>query len=93
MVRIAPRGVDNYDPNATEGYIIGTSDASFGRLILLRISNPGGTPSISGNIPITVDATALPLDVPAIGSTFPMDGLDDRLFAAHIRNQQIVDGA
>ncbi len=85
----APRGVDNYDPNATEGYIIGTSDASFGRLILLRISNPGGTPSISGNIPITVDATALPLDVPAVGSTFPMDGLDDRLFAAHIRNHQL----
>jgi hypothetical protein len=30
----SPRGVDNYDPAATEGYIIGTSDAVYGRLIL-----------------------------------------------------------
>jgi hypothetical protein len=54
-----------------------------------RISNPGGTPGISANILITVNATALPIDVPAVGSTLPMDSLDDRLFAAHIRNQQL----
>src|SRR5438874_6014447 len=59
----APRGVDNYDPNATEGYIIGVSDSAFGKLILRRISNPGSTPAISANILITVNATSLPLNV------------------------------
>src|ERR1044072_667801 len=57
----SPRGVDNYDPNATEGYIIGQSDSAFGRLIVRRISNPGGTPSISANISITVDSTSFPV--------------------------------
>jgi hypothetical protein len=85
----SPRGVDNYDPAATEGYIIGPSDSTFGRLIMRRISNPGGTPSISGNIPITVDATALPVNVNAIGTAGQLDALDDRLFAAHIRNGRL----
>jgi len=40
-------GVDNFDPAATEGYIIGVSNANFGSLILRRVSNPGGTPAIS----------------------------------------------
>ena len=47
----SPRGVDNYDPAANEGYIIGPSDSTFGRLIMRRISDPGGTPSISANTP------------------------------------------
>jgi len=88
----SPRGVDNYDPNATEGYFIGVSDSAFGELVLRRISNPGGAPSISANILITVDATQLPNDVPSLCGGFNcpnatnLDALDDRLFAAHIRN-------
>src|SRR5690349_13749154 len=82
----SPRGVDNYDPNATEGYIIGVSDSNFGELVLRRIANPGGTPTISGNILIPVNATQLPNNVPAPGSSPGLDALDDRLFAAHIRN-------
>jgi len=39
-----PQGVDNDDPDATEGYFIGADNASFGRLVLRRISNPGGAP-------------------------------------------------
>jgi Chitobiase/beta-hexosaminidase C-terminal domain len=85
----SPRGVDNYDPNSTEGYIIGPSDVSFGRLIMRRIINPGGTPSISANIPITVNVTALPLTVNASGTSGGLDALDDRLFAAHIRNGRL----
>src|SRR5438132_11331172 len=85
----SPRGVDNYDPAATEGYIIGPSDSAFGRLILRRISNPGGTPSISSNIAITVDATAWPIAVSASGTSGQLDALDDRLFAAHIRNGRL----
>jgi hypothetical protein len=85
-----PHGVDNYDPAATEGYFIGTDNASFGTLILRRVSNPGGTPSISGNIAITVPETDLPIPVPHKGNNDPfsgkLDSLDDRLMAAHLRN-------
>ena len=89
----SPRGVDNYDPVATEGYIIGPSDAAFGRLILRRVSDPGGTPTISANIPITVNATSFPIKVDHLGNTGSINGrldaLDDRLFAAHIRNGRL----
>ena len=57
-----PQGVDNYDPSATEGYIIGAARsktfAYFDQLILRRISNPGGTPSISGNIAVMLPTPA-----------------------------------
>ena len=86
----SPQGVDNYDPAATEGYFIGSSNSQFGELVVRRISTPGGTPSISSNILITVPATATPITVPHLGNTGGvkgnLDALDDRLFAAHIRN-------
>ncbi|MDT5261740.1 MAG: hypothetical protein QOC61_744 [Acidobacteriota bacterium] len=85
-----PRGVDNFDPAATEGYFIGPSDAAFGRLIMRRVSDPGGTPAISANISITVSATSFPITVDHLGDTGGtngnLDALDDRLFQAHIRN-------
>jgi hypothetical protein len=84
------QGVDNYDPAATEGYFIGVDGALFGRLMLRRVSDPGGNPTISGNIPITVPMTAAPLSVPHKGNNDTVDGLldpiDDRLMAAHLRN-------
>ena len=89
----SPRGVDNFDPAANEGYIIGPSDAVFGRLILRRVSNPGGTPAISGNISITVNSTAFPIRVDHLGNTGGssgrLDALDDRLFAGQIRNGRL----
>ena len=42
----APRGVDNVDPAAAEGYFIGVDNATFSTLMLRRVSNPGSaTPS------------------------------------------------
>jgi uncharacterized repeat protein (TIGR01451 family) len=88
-----PRGVDNYDPAAAEGYIIGPSDAAFGRLIMRRISDPGGTPAISANVAITVPATSFPITVDHLGNTGGtngnLDAIDDRLFVAHIRNGRL----
>jgi hypothetical protein len=88
-----PQGVDNYDPAATEGYFIGTDNVSYGLLQLRRVSNPGGTPTLSSNISITVPATGAPLNSPHLGNTRGtigyLDALDDRLFAAHIRNGQL----
>src|SRR5581483_4228774 len=84
---------DNFDPNATEGYIIGPSDSAFGRLIMRRVSDPGGTPTISGNIAITVNATSWPIKVDHLGNTGGspgrLDALDDRLYAAQIRNGRL----
>jgi hypothetical protein len=94
----APRGVDNYDPNNTGptavGYFIGTDNATFSTLMLRRITNPGGTPTISSNISIaTTISTNFPVKVPHLGNTGGnngrLDALDDRLFAAHLRNGRL----
>ncbi len=87
---ITPQGVDNFDVSSTTGYFIGVDNATFGTLMLRRVSNPGGTPTISGNISITVNTTTYPDSIPHLGATTKyMDGLDDRLFAACIRNGRL----
>ncbi|HEY4285362.1 MAG TPA: hypothetical protein VGM62_20055, partial [Chthoniobacterales bacterium] len=89
----SPRGVDNNDSAANEGYFIGPSDATFGRLILRRVSDPGGTPAISTNISITVTTTGSPVRVDHLGNTgstsWRLDALDERLFAAQIRSGKL----
>ena len=89
----APRGVDNFDPAATEGYFIGVSNVLFGQLNLRRIGTPGGTPTISSDIAITVATTSSPIPVNHLGNTGGnngrLDALADILFAAHIRNGRL----
>ena len=80
-----PQGVNNDDPAATQGFFIGVDSSTYGTLVIRRISNPGGTPTISTNILITVPATDAPLGgVPALGSSQGLDDLDDRLFATRM---------
>jgi len=80
-----PQGVDNDDPSATEGYFIGVDNVSAGLLVVRRVSTPGGVPSISGNINLTVpDTITGNVDVPALGSSVNLDALDDRLFVARM---------
>ena len=76
-----PQGVDNDDPAATSGYFIGVDNAKTGLLDVRRISNPGGTPTISGNLQITVPTTATPKNIASLGSV-TLDPDDDRLFQA-----------
>ncbi len=89
----APRGVDNFDPLANEGYFLGVSNSVFGELVLRRVSDPGGSPTISGNILIPVSTTSTPIPVQHLGNTGGnsgrLDALDDRVFAAHIRNGRL----
>ena len=86
----APRGVDNYDPTSNEGYFIGMSNAVFSKIMIRRVNDPGGTPTISADIPLTVPTTSFPIPMNHLGNTGGnngrVDALDDRLFAAHIRN-------
>jgi hypothetical protein len=92
-----PQGVDNYDPNATEGYFIGVDAAFYGRLQVRRVSDPGGTPTISDNITLTVPITGNTINVPHLGNfngaNGYLDGLDFRLIAAHIRNGRLWTAA
>lgn len=94
----APRGVDNFDPANTGptavGYFIGVDNATFNTLMVRRVTNPGSlgpAPTISANISITTPLTTrFPVLVPHLGNTAGtggrLDGLDDRLYAAMIRN-------
>ncbi len=88
-----PQGIDNFDTTATEGYFIGCDNASYGLLQIRRVSNPGGTPTVSGNLSITVPTTSASKLVPHLGNTGGtsgyLDALDDRLFAAVIRNGRL----
>jgi hypothetical protein len=84
------RGVDNDDPSATEGYFIGPNRPALSQLAIRRVTDPGGTPAISGNIILGVPTTAQPITVPAMGSTTNMDALNDRLYAAAMRKNQLT---
>jgi hypothetical protein len=71
-----PIGVDNDDPASTEGYVAGVDGSMYGRLAIRRISDPGGTPSISGNLFVTTPTTSFPISQPALGSSNPLDTID-----------------
>lgn len=85
-----PQGVDNFDTTATTGYFIGVDVNYYGMLDLRRVSNPGGTPTMSGTISITVPATLDPASVNhkgnSGGTNGKLDGIDERLMCAVIRN-------
>jgi hypothetical protein len=80
----APQPAEDMDPNVVQGYFIGVDNAFFSRLDIRRVSNPGGTPTLSGNLAIPVPTTYFPLNVPAQGTSTRLDALDDRLFGAMI---------
>ena len=88
-----PQGVDNFDAGSAEGYFIGVDNATFGTLMIRRVSTPGGTPTISGNISLTVPTTYYPINVRHKGNTGGsakyLDALDDRLFAAQMRSGRL----
>ncbi|MCC7159471.1 MAG: T9SS type A sorting domain-containing protein [Ignavibacteria bacterium] len=86
-----PQGVDNFDVSSTEGYFIGVSDTVYSRLIIRRVSNPGTVPSISSDISLTVNTTTAASRIRHLGaaSNRRLDALDDRLFAACMRNGRL----
>jgi VCBS repeat-containing protein len=86
-----PQGADNPDPGATQGYFVGVDNAVFSQLDVIRISSPGGSaPTASSSIAVGVPTTRFPINVPHLGNTGGLlDALDDRLFAASIRNNRL----
>ena len=85
----APQGVTNDDPAIPYGYFLSVDNAALGRLVLRRVSNPGTTPTLSGNINIAVPPTALPIPVRHSGNTGGVNGHlspgDDRLASIYMK--------
>jgi hypothetical protein len=75
-----PQPAQNMDPNVDEGYIVGVDNQVFSQLDVRRITDPAGTPAISGNLTVPVPTTTFPENVPAEGTHNSLDALDDRLF-------------
>ena len=87
-----PQGVQNDDPTSTEGYFVGVSNAVFSRVVIKRVSTPGGTPTLSADINLTVPTTVFPIAqlTKFNGTTKTLDALDDRLFAAMMMKNKIT---
>src|SRR5579859_92513 len=86
-----PQGVDNDDPAATEGYFIGTNNASSSNvvnLIIKRILNPGSTtPSMSADLSVSIPtASFLGEGVASPLNFLWIDDLDLRLYMATVKN-------
>jgi hypothetical protein len=86
----SPRGVDNDDPLATEGYFIGGDICFLSRMEVRRVSSPGGTPTLSSNIAMTIPTTTNLLRQQASGSTTPIDPSDLRSFMASIHKNKLT---
>lgn len=85
----SPVGVDNDDPAANEGYFIGVDNGLFGTLVVRRVTDPGGAPSLSDNLYVYVDPTVFPMHIPALGSLKRLSATDDRLTEARISKNYI----
>ena len=86
----SPQGVDNDDPAATEGYFVGADIHNFDQLDVARISNPGGTPTVSAQYIIAVPSTNYPTGgVLARGSTLALDDVDDSLLVARMHKGRL----
>jgi hypothetical protein len=82
-----PWGCTNDDPTAATGLVLGVDNAAFGLLKARRVNTPGGTPTLSAEISVTVPSTTIAADMPISTSsttTGSVDTLDDRLFYARI---------
>lgn len=86
----SPRGVSNDDPEATVGYFVGHDLKSYGTLNLRRVIDPGGTPSLSPDIPITVPTTAQVITVPFQGSRSPISAGGISLVGAGLFRNRIT---
>ncbi len=84
-----PQGVSNDDPQATQGYFIGVDACVFGELVLHRVNNPGGTPTLSARMTLAVPSTTTPIAQVQPGGP-ALDALDDRLFAAQVQTNALT---
>jgi hypothetical protein len=73
-----PAGVDNDDPAATIGWIVGADYNSYGIMTFNKITDPAGTPAISDAVKITIPSTTNPVSVPNKNGNRNLAAIDDR---------------
>ncbi len=84
------RGLDSWDAGQTESYFIGDDNSLYGLLNFRRITYPGGVPTLSANITITVAQTSLPIPNQHLGNAGGgsalgyIDGNDMRIMPSYI---------
>lgn len=83
-----PQGVHNDDPMATEGYFVSQPFSVSGELRLIKVLNPGGTPSIAPIQIIHTPNTDFPITQPSMGAN--LQSVDDRLFAAMLMENKLT---
>lgn len=88
-----PQAADNDNSASSEGYFVSVDFLAFSLLNVRRVSNPGGTPTLSGNLNINTPTTTFPILQPHLGqatATRRLDALDDRIFAARVHRNEIT---
>src|SRR6185437_4306976 len=68
---------------------VGNDFATVGKFDVLRVGTPGGTPTLSSSLAVTVPSDSNALSVPASNSSKNLDGGDFRLTDASIRNGKL----
>lgn len=90
--------VMNFDSNSEFGYFIQQDPVYWGKLNVYRVINPGtANPTLSAvsiiDVPTTFYVSSPTTLAPFLGNQFDylgiIDGIDDRLKMAHIRNHQL----
>ncbi|MEI8087584.1 MAG: T9SS type A sorting domain-containing protein [Paludibacter sp.] len=87
---LTPQGVQNDNPNATEGYFAGESSWVFNRLVMKRITYSGTTPILSADINVTVPANQNAIGQAAQGSSGTLDAVGRRFYAAMLMENKIT---
>lgn len=83
-----PQGVHNDDPNASYGYFVGASQYYWSKLVIRRVSYPGGIPVLSGDLNLATLQMYAPRTAPTLGGV-AVDGGDGRPYAAMIKKNKI----
>ena len=84
-----PQGVDNDDPNWTEGYFVGPDFFQPNMLNMWRVSDPGGVPSLGERIHLATTTTSV-MNQSVLGAGLPLFAADLRLFAASIHKNKLT---
>jgi hypothetical protein len=89
--QVTPRGVDSLDPDPSgtaPSYFI--SVATTAQLRLRRISDPAGTPTLSGNLNVTVPTVAAPIALEHLGNAHPGGTFNGKIDASDLRFMPVI---
>jgi hypothetical protein len=89
--QLSPRGVDSFDADSTgtaPSYFISTTSTT--SICVRRITDPAGTPVLSGDLNITVPTMASPLTLEHLGNAHPGGTYNGKIDAKDTRFMPVV---